>query len=63
MAFALALLKGDEKIDDCPPLLEAKYKKNYDTLKEMIGDEEGQKKELKIDVDSDLCDGCGNLSS
>ena len=59
MAFALALLKGEEKIDDCPPLLDAKYKKNYDTLKAMIGEEEGQKKELRIDVDSDLCDGCG----
>jgi len=59
MAFALALLKGDEKLDDCPPLLEVKYKKNYDILKEMLGEEEGQKKELRIDVDTELCDGCG----
>ena len=59
MAFALALLKGEVKIDDCPPLLEPKYKKGYESLKEMLGTEEGQKKELRIDVDTDLCDGCG----
>ncbi len=59
MAFALALLQGKARIDDCPPLLEPKYKKQYDTLKEMIGAEEGQQKELKIDVDTDSCDGCG----
>ena len=59
MAFALALLQGKVKIEDCPPLLEPKYKKQYDTLKEMIGSEEGQEKELQINVDTDLCDGCG----
>ena len=59
MAFALALLKGDVKLEDCPPLLEPKYKKNLDKLKEMIGSEEGQQKELRIDVDQELCDGCG----
>ncbi len=59
MAFALDLLQGKVKIDDCPPLLEPKYKKFYDTLKEMLGSEEGQQKELRIDVDNDLCDGCG----
>jgi ferredoxin len=46
-------------VDDCTPLLEPKYKKQYDTLKEMLGKDEGQKKELKINVDTDLCDGCG----
>ncbi len=59
MAFALALLQGKVKIEDCPPLLEPKYKKQYDTLKELIGSEEGQEKELQINVDTDLCDGCG----
>ena len=59
MAFALALLQGNAKIDDCPPLKEAKYKKGYESLKEMLGAEEGQKKELRIDIDQDLCDGCG----
>jgi 4Fe-4S ferredoxin len=59
MAFALDLLKGKVKVDDCPPLLEFKFKKNYDTLKELLGSEEGKEKELKIDVDEDICDGCG----
>jgi len=59
MAFSLDLLQGKVKVDDCPPLLEPKYKKQYDTLKEMLGSEEGQQKELKINVDEDLCDGCG----
>jgi len=59
MAFALDLLQGKVKIDDCPPLLEPKYKKNYDALKDLLGSEEGKEKELRIDVDNELCDGCG----
>ena len=59
MAFSLDLLQGKVKVDDCPPLLEPKYKKQYDTLKEILGSEEGQQKELKINIDEDLCDGCG----
>jgi len=59
MAFALDLLQGKVKIDDCPPLLESKYKKNYDALKDLLGSEEGKEKELRIDVDNELCDGCG----
>lgn len=59
MAFSLDLLQGKVKVDDCPPLLEAKYKKQYETLKEMLGGDEGQKKELRINVDEEACDGCG----
>lgn len=60
MAFALELLKGKVKVDDCPPLVEeAKYSKNREQLKEMLGAEEGQEKELHIEVDEELCDGCG----
>lgn len=59
MAFSLDLLQGKVKVDDCPPILEAKYKKQYETLKEMLGGEEGQKKELQINVDDEACDGCG----
>lgn len=60
MAFALALLQGKVKVDDCTPLVEeSKYKENRETLKEMLGAEEGQEKELHIDIDEDLCDGCG----
>ena len=59
MAFALDLLQGKVKVEDCPPLLEPKYKKQHDALKEMLGAEEGQKKELKFNVDDEICDGCG----
>jgi 4Fe-4S ferredoxin len=60
MAFALELLKGKVKVDDCPPLVEEKkYSTNRETLKEMLGAEEGQEKELHIEVDEELCDGCG----
>ncbi len=59
MAFALDLLKGKVKVDDCTPLLETKYKTKYEKLKELLGSEEGKEKELKIDVDNELCDGCG----
>ena len=60
MAFALDLLKGNVKIKDCTPLVEEeKYKDKLKKLKELIGEEEGKKKELRIDVDEDLCDGCG----
>jgi ferredoxin len=59
MAFALDLLQGKVKIDNCTPLLETKYKKQHDALKQLLGAEEGQKKELKINVDNELCDGCG----
>ena len=59
MAFALDLLQGKVKVDDCTPLLESKYKKQYETLKEMLGGEEGLEKELRINVDEELCDGCG----
>jgi len=59
MAFSLDLLQGKVKVDDCPPILEAKYKKQYETLKEMLGGEKGQKKELQINVDEEACDGCG----
>ncbi|MHA1805082.1 MAG: (Fe-S)-binding protein, partial [Promethearchaeota archaeon] len=60
MAFALALLQGKVKVDDCTPLVEeAKYKKQYDILKELIGKEEGQEKQLHIEIDEDKCDGCG----
>ena len=59
MAFALDLLQGKVKVEDCPPFLEPKYKKQHDILKEILGAEEGQKKELKINVDDEICDGCG----
>jgi len=60
MAFALELLQGKVKIDDCTPLVEeSKYKSQYDTLKEMLGADEGQEKELHIEIDTDKCDGCG----
>jgi 4Fe-4S ferredoxin len=60
MAFALELLKGNVKIADCTPLVEEeKYSEKLKNLKNLIGDEEGKKKELRINVDEDECDGCG----
>lgn len=59
MAFSLDLLKGKVKVEDCTPLLEPKYKEKYESLKELLGSEEGKEKELKINVDDDFCDGCG----
>lgn len=60
MAFSLDLLKGNVKIEDCTPLLEEeKYQNNYKTLKNILEGEEGKKKELKINIDTDKCDGCG----
>jgi len=60
MAFALELLKGNVKIADCTPLVEEdKYADKLEQLKDLIGEEEGKKKELRIHVDEDECDGCG----
>jgi NAD-dependent dihydropyrimidine dehydrogenase PreA subunit len=59
MAFSLDLIKGNVKIDDCSPLLEQKYKQKYDSLKELIEVNEDKKKELRVEVDEKLCDGCG----
>ncbi|MBD3211954.1 MAG: tRNA CCA-pyrophosphorylase [Candidatus Lokiarchaeota archaeon] len=60
MAFALELLKGNVKIADCTPLVEEeKYSEKLKNLKNLIGDEEGKQKELRINVDEEECDGCG----
>ena len=60
MAYALALLQGKVKIEDCTPLVdEAKYKEKYEKLKELMGGADGVETEVHIDIDEDLCDGCG----
>ena len=60
MVFALELLKGNVIIEDCIPLVaNSKYNKNYIELKGILGPEEGEKKELRINIDKDKCDGCG----
>jgi 4Fe-4S ferredoxin len=60
MAFALDLLKGKVKVEDCTPLVEEeKYKENLEKLKELLGGSGGEEKELHIDIDEELCDGCG----
>lgn len=59
MAFALQLLQGKVKINDCTMLLEPKYKKKYESLKNLMGSEEGKKKELRVDINDEVCDGCG----
>ncbi len=60
MAFSLELLKGNVKIEDCTPLVDdPKYREKYSKLKDLLKSEEGKKKELKINIERDLCDGCG----
>ncbi len=60
MAFALDLLKAKVKIEDCTPLVEEdKYAEKLKKLQELVGSEEGEEKELKINVDDENCDGCG----
>lgn len=59
MAFALDVIQGKAKLEDCEPLLEDKYKKEYETLKELLGSDDEGEKELRINIDTDECDGCG----
>ncbi|MHA1339428.1 MAG: (Fe-S)-binding protein [Promethearchaeota archaeon] len=58
MAFAADLAKGAVKLEDCPPLLEDKYSKNLEELKEYLAPVLS-KGETHIEIDQDKCDGCG----
>ncbi|MHA1699104.1 MAG: (Fe-S)-binding protein [Promethearchaeota archaeon] len=58
MPFAVELLKGSAKIEDCPPLMEPKYKKNREKLEELLAPME-EATETGIVLHDDLCDGCG----
>jgi len=57
MEFAVKLLKGEVKPEDCPLLLEPKYKDNLERLKEILPKPSEQPVEV---IDADKCTGCGN---
>jgi len=59
MAFALSLVKGEKKPEDCPPILDSKYKQDLEKLNELFGGEREGKKDLHIEIDTEKCDGCG----
>ncbi|MFX1293515.1 MAG: (Fe-S)-binding protein [Promethearchaeota archaeon] len=59
MAFATKLINQERKIDECPYMLEPKYKTNYEQLSEILAPAKGAL-ETGITLDRDLCTGCGN---
>jgi len=60
MAFAVALLGKEKKVDDCPPLVEeAKYQAKREKLKEIMAPIEGAS-ETGLIIHEDKCYGCGN---
>ena len=58
MAYAVELVKGILKLEDCPPLGEPKYSKQREKLEEYLAPVLN-KGETHIEIDSDKCDGCG----
>ncbi|MHA1729829.1 MAG: (Fe-S)-binding protein [Promethearchaeota archaeon] len=58
MAFAVELVKGGMKLEDCPPLSENKYAGQRKKLEEYLAPILN-KGEAHIEIDSDKCDGCG----
>jgi len=59
MAFAVALLKQEKKVEDCPPLKDPKYKDNLEELKKIF-EPLGKIHKSGIIIKDDLCTGCGN---
>lgn len=59
MVFASKLLKKEAKIEDCPPLLEPKYKDKLESLRELLKPIL-ETRETGVKVDVDKCTGCGN---
>lgn len=59
MAFAVKLIKGGAKIEECTPLEEEKYKKKLERLKEILSAVEGAT-ETGLIIHDELCFGCGN---
>lgn len=60
MAFAVALLSGSRKIDECPPLVEEdKYRTFKAKLEELIAPIKSVG-ETGLIVHEELCSGCGN---
>lgn len=59
MAFAVALLNREKKLEDCPPLLEPKYAEKYKKLKELLAPLE-KASETGLIIHPEKCFGCGN---
>ena len=59
MAFSFALIARDKIPEDCPPLLEDKYKASLDELKGLFGSK-GVVAETGLLIENDKCVGCGD---
>jgi 4Fe-4S ferredoxin len=60
MAFAVALIGGKRRLEECTPLFEEeKYQENIEKLKKMVAVSESAT-ETGLIVHEDLCTGCGN---
>jgi 4Fe-4S ferredoxin len=57
MPFAVELLKGEKKIEDCPPILEPKFAPNRAKLKGILAPLK-QATATGIILNQDACDGC-----
>ena len=58
MPFAVALLKGTRQPEDCPPLMDPKFKENVEKLNELLAPMQNAT-ETGIVLDEEACDGCG----
>jgi len=58
MPFGVELLKGAKQLEDCPPLLEPKYKPNLEKLRALLAPMK-QATATGIVLNQDACDGCG----
>ncbi|MFX0102842.1 MAG: (Fe-S)-binding protein [Candidatus Hodarchaeota archaeon] len=58
MPFAVEILKGSVKPEDCPPLMEPKYSKKLEELRKVLAPFE-EATETGIVLHEDMCDGCG----
>jgi ferredoxin len=58
MAFVYKLQRGEKKADACPPLLEPRFSKQLDDLRQALAPLEKASK-TGIQIDEDKCTGCG----
>jgi 4Fe-4S ferredoxin len=58
MPFAVALLKNDKQVEDCPPLLDQKNAQNLEKLRSITAPMK-QATATGIIMNEELCDGCG----
>jgi 4Fe-4S ferredoxin len=61
MAFAVALLGREKKIEDCPPLFKPKYEEKLGKLEELLAPlMSGEATETGMIIHAEKCYGCGN---